>query len=174
MAIYDFEGRVPKVAENAYISETADVIGDVTIGSKCFIGPGAKIKGDYGKIIIGNESSVQENCILHARPGEKCVVGKRVNVGHGCILHGCTIMDNAVVGMGAVVSDFAVVGDWAVVGEGAVVRSKQEVPGGTIAVGVPAKVIGEVTDDYKVQWNGFKDVYVGLCERYKKGLRRVK
>lgn len=174
MTVYTFEGKTPKVGEGTYISKSAEIIGDVTIGKKCFIGPGAKIKGDYGTIVIGDENSIQENCVLHARPGEVCRIGNRTTIGHGAIIHTCTVKDSAVIGMGAIVSDFAEIGVWGVVGEGCVVKNNQQIPDGNIAVGIPAKIIGTVNEDYKTQWNKYKDIYVGLAKRYRDSLKNAK
>jgi carbonic anhydrase/acetyltransferase-like protein (isoleucine patch superfamily) len=169
--IYELEGKAPKIGKGSYVCETAVIIGNVVIGAECFIAPGAKLRGDYGAIKIGSKTSVQDNCVLHARPENKCIVGNYVTLGHGSILHTCTIKDYAVIGMGAIVSDFAVVGEWCAIGEGCVVKSNQEIPDGKIAVGVPAKIIGDVTDDYKQLWLKLKDEYVQLAKRYLKGLR---
>ena len=112
---------------------------------------------------------MQENVVIHARDGDRTVVGSNVQLGHGCILHNCTVKDNAVIGLGAILTDFSVVGDWAIVGEGAVVRG--EVPDGAIAVGIPAKVIGQVTEKHKIEWQYYKDKYAELASaRYLKGL----
>lgn len=174
MTVYEFEGKLPKIGSGTYVSESAEVIGEVKIGKRCFIAPGAKIKGDYGKIRIGDETSVQENCIIHARPNEACTIGDRVTVGHGAILHNCRIGNSAVIGMGAIVSDWAELGEWSVVGEGAVVKQSQKIPANHIAVGVPAKLIGEVTEEFKAQWNKFKDIYAELAEkRYPQGLKKM-
>lgn len=174
MAIYEFEGKRPRIGETSYVAESADIVGDVTIGEGCFIGPGAKIKGDYGTIEIGDDTSIQENCVLHARPGEKTIIGSKVTVGHGAIIHGPTLKDNCVIGMGAIVSDFAIVGEWSVVAEGCVVRSKQEIPPESIAVGIPAKVIGQIDQGYKDQWTKFKGIYSDLAtKRYPEGLKRI-
>jgi len=170
MALYKFESKVPKIGKETYVAETADVIGDVVIGNKCYIGPGARIKGDYGSIRIGNETAIQENCILHARPDETCSVGKQANIGHGAILHNCTIKDGAIIGMGAIVSDWAVVDKNAIVAEGCVVKQHQVIPAGKIAVGVPAKIIG----NRDKQWAQFKGIYVELAKRYLKGLKKIK
>ena len=170
MVLYEFEGKVPKIGKETYVAETADVIGDVVIGNKCYIGPGARIKGDYGKIRIGNETAIQENCILHARPDENCSIGNQANIGHGAILHNCTIKDGALIGMGSIVSDWAVVGENAIVAEGCVVKQNQVIPAGKIAVGVPAKIIGKRDK----QFSEFKGIYVKLAKRYLKGLKRVK
>jgi len=172
MAIYEFEGKRPRIGKTSFVPETADVVGDVTIGEGCFIGMGARIRGDYGTIVIGDRTSVQENVMIHARDGDKTVVGSNVQLGHGCLLHNCTVKDNAVIGVGAILTDYSVVGNWAIVGEGAVVRG--EIPDGKIAVGIPAKVIGEVTEQHKQEWQAYKDMYAELAiTRYPAGLKRI-
>ncbi len=170
MTIYEFEGREPEVDDSAYVSDSAEVIGDVSIGKKCFIGPGAKIKGDYGTVVIGDNSNVQENCVIHARPDERTEIGEWVTIGHGAIIHGPTIKDYAVIGMGAIVSDDAVVGEWAAVGEGAVVPNNTKIPSEKVAVGVPAKVVKEIDEDYKETWTGMKEKYAALPKKYKESL----
>jgi phenylacetic acid degradation protein len=174
MGIYEFEGRVPKIAPTAYVDEDAKVVGDVTIGAQCYVGPGARIRGDYGTITIGEKTSIQENCVLHARMNEKCEVGNHVQIGHGAILHTCTIKDYAVIGLGAVVSDYGTVGVWSIIGEGAVVTSNLTIPDGKVAVGIPAKVIRDVVDSDKELWSKYKEAYADLALRYPKGLRRIK
>ena len=174
MPIYTFEGKTPKIGPGAHVFDSADVIGDVVLGHDVYVGPGARIRGDYGRIEIGDGTAVEDNVVIHARPDQKTRIGKSVTLGHGCIVHNCTIGDFCVVGMGAVVSDWAELGEWAVVGEGAVVRNKQVLEPGDVAVGVPAKVIAKVTDEYKEQWTRFKGIYASLArERYPKGMRRV-
>jgi len=174
LPVFVFEGKVPSIGKTSYVSHSADVIGDVTIGEGCFIGPGARIKGDYGTVRIGSYTSIQENCVVHARPSDVCVIGDYVTVGHGAIIHTATIENYAVIGMGAVVSDFARVGEWGVVGEGAVVTSKTLIPRQKICVGIPAKIIGEVDDEYKQQWMKYKNYYRELAEhRYPQGLKKV-
>ena len=174
MTVYEFEGRRPKIGGSSFIAESADIVGDVTIGERCFIGPGAKIKGDYGKIAIGDDTSIQENCVLHARPGERTEIGNKVTVGHGSIIHGAFLRDYCVIGMGAIVSDFAVVGEWGVVAEGCVVKSRQEIPPESIAVGIPAKIIGKIDQDYKDQWTKYKGIYSDLAGRYPVGLKKIR
>lgn len=174
MAIYQFEDRIPKIAESAGVHETAQVIGDVTIGENCYIGPGAILRGDYSRTIIGDGTSIQEGVIIHARPGEECRIGKEVTVGHGAIIHGATIKDYAIIGMGAIVSDFAVVGEWSVVAEGAVVKSKSEIPPESIAVGVPATVIGKKIDaEFKKFWVESKKEYQRLAHKMKTKMKRI-
>lgn len=173
VTVYEFEGRVPVIGENSYVSHHASVVGKVTIGSECFIAPGASIKGDYGEIRIGNGTSVQDNVVIHARPNEITIIGDDITLGHGCIVHNATIHDHAVIGMGAIISDYAVVGEWAVVGEGAVVRQNFEVPPEKIAVGVPAKVIGDVQAHHKEELSNFKNIYRSLARRYPTGLKVI-
>jgi phenylacetic acid degradation protein len=174
LTIHEFEGHVPSVSLTAYVDEDAKIVGDVKIGAQCYIGAGARIRGDYGSIIIGDKTSVQENCVLHARMGEKCEVGSHVQIGHGAILHNCTVKDYAVIGVGAIVSDYATVGIWSIVGEGAVVTSGSTVPDGKVAVGVPAKVVRDVSDSDKQLWSKYKDIYADLALRYPKGLKRIR
>ncbi len=174
MAVSEFEGRKPVLGKGTYVHPSADVIGAVTIGSGCWIGPGARIRGDYGTIVLGDNTSVEDNCVIHARPNESTRIGNSVTIGHGCIIHNATVHDYAVIGMGSVVSDYAVVGRWAVVAEGAVVRQRQEIPAESIAVGVPAKVLDKtVGEEYKAEWSRFKDIYADLARRYPQGLREV-
>lgn len=155
------------------MSHTATIIGKVSIGEECYIAPGASVKGDYGEIRVGNGTSIQDNVIIHARPGEVTVIGNNVTLGHGCIVHNATVEDDAVIGMGAIVSDYAKIGKWAVVGEGAVVKMRSDIPSGKIAVGIPAKVIGDVKEAHMGELSHFKDVYKDLARRYPSGLKKI-
>jgi carbonic anhydrase/acetyltransferase-like protein (isoleucine patch superfamily) len=173
MTLYQLEDRMPQIGKDTYVAKSAEVIGKVIIGNNCYIGHGAVLRGDYGTIEIGDYSIVEDNCVLHARPDEKCVIGNRVTIGHGAIIHNATIHDWVVVGMGAIVSDYAVVGEWGVVGEGCVVRNKQEIPGGKVAVGVPAKVIADVNDEYKELWTKYKGLYANLAKKNVTNLKKL-
>jgi len=173
MALFRFEDRIPVVGKDSWVAESAEVIGKVIIGDNCYIGHGARLRGDYGTIDIGDFSIVEDNCVMHARPDDICKIGKHVTIGHGAVVHNATLHDWVMIGMGAIVADFAVVGEWGVVGEGAVVRNKQEIPAGKVAVGVPAKVIADVRDDYKELWTGYKGLYAKLAKRNMVGLKRV-
>lgn len=173
LVVYEFEGRIPILGRNTYVSSSASVIGKVSIDDECYVAPGAVIKGDYGEVRVGKGCSIQDNVVVHARPNDITVIGNDVTLGHGCIVHNATVMDQAVIGMGAVVSDYATIGEWAVVGEGAVVKQGFEVPSETIAVGVPAKVIGSVKDHHKEELARFKRIYKDLARRYPIGLRKL-
>lgn len=173
MTIGSFEGKTPQIGARTYVHPSADVFGDVTIGEDCWIGPGARIRGDYGTIIVGHHCSVEDNCVIHVRPGEQTRIGDWVTIGHGAVIHNVRMIhDYAIVGMGAVVSDWAVIGEWSVVGEGAVVRQGQEILPEHIAVGVPARVLDKrVSEEYKARWTHFKETYVDLAHRYPQGYR---
>ncbi len=174
MALFSFDNRSPKIGKDAYIHPSAQVIGDVTLGDGTFVGAGAVIRGDYGKIIIGNNCSIEENCTLHARPGEVSTIGNWVTVGHAATIHNTKIIhDYAVIGMGAIVSDYTEVGEWAFIGEGAVVKNGQVVEPDTINVGIPAKSVRQVTEEMKKQWRHFKQVYVDLARTYPERMKRI-
>jgi phenylacetic acid degradation protein len=171
LTIASFEGKTPRIGKGTYVHPSADVFGDVTIGEGCWIGPGARIRGDYGTILIGDCVSVEDNCVIHARPGEQTTIGDWVTIGHAAVIHNVKrLCDYAIIGMGAVVSDWAEVGQWAAVGEGAVVRQGQTIPDEHIAVGVPARVLERRVDqEYKAEWTRFKETYVDLARRYPTG-----
>ncbi len=173
MTIYEFEDRKPDISKKSYVAESSTIIGDVTVGKNCYIAPGARIKGDYGTIKIGDNSNIQENCVIHARPGEKTVIGDWVTVGHGAIIHGGEVDDYAVIGMGSIVSDEAKIGRWSVIGEGAVVKNGQKIEDEEVAVGIPSKTIKSISSEYKEEWKEIKEEYASFSRRYKENLKRI-
>jgi len=173
LAIYSFEDRTPSISPASFVHDNASVIGDVIVGERCFIGAGAVLRGDYGAIRIGDRTSIQENCVLHARFDEACNVGNDVQIGHGSILHNCEIKDYAVVGLGSRICDYAKVGVWAIIGEGAVVTSGSVIPDGKVAVGIPARPVRDVTDEDRKVWSFYKQKYAELSARYRNGLKRI-
>ncbi len=172
--IYEFEGKSPVIGRNAYIFENATIIGDIHIGDNVWIGPGAVLRGDYGTIYVGSYSAIEDNCVIHARPGEKTIIGEYVTIGHLSVIHTGIIGDYAVIGMNSTVSDFANVGEWAAIGEGAVVKNNSTIPPKSIAVGVPAKVVGVISENYMELWKKYKENYNSFCSRYSKNLINVK
>ncbi len=173
MPLYEINGRTPTIGEGTWIAPSAEIIGDVRIGSRCYVGFGAIIRGDYGTVTIGDETAVEEGVTIHARPDEKTEIGTRVTLGHMAMVHNCTISDFAVIGMKATVSDYAVVGRWAFVGEHALVVNRKTVPDGKIYAGVPAKEIGDVQEQHREAWSFFKQKYVDLTELYRTSFRRI-
>lgn len=173
MPVYEYEGQKPKIDQTAYLFPNATVIGNVTVGANTWIGPGAVLRGDYGSIEVGSYTAVEDNCVIHARPGEKSVIGDHVTLGHGSVVHTGSVENWAVIGMHAVISDFAEIGEWAAVGEGAVVKNKGKVGSGMIAVGIPAKEISEITQSYRELWTAYKQRYNEFCEKYRLSLKET-
>jgi tRNA-Thr(GGU) m(6)t(6)A37 methyltransferase TsaA len=139
------------------------------IGERCYVGHGAILRGDYGAIEIGDETAIEEGVIIHARPEDWARIGQRVTLGHGAMVHNATIHEGAVIGMRAVISDFSDVGAGAIVGEMTLVKNNQEIPSRKIAVGVPARVVGDVDQRHHDMTRWAKDLYVDLAERYAAG-----
>ena len=171
--ILNFEGRIPLIDKTAYIFPNATVIGAVKVGKNVWVGPGAVLRGDYGEIEVGDYSAIEDNCVVHARPGEKTIIGEHATIGHLSVIHTGRVHDWAVIGMNVTISDFSNVGVWSAIGEGAVVKNNQEIPDEAIAVGVPAKVIGKVSEDYKRLWTDYKHNYNTFCQRYKSNLTMI-
>ncbi|MCP4760915.1 MAG: gamma carbonic anhydrase family protein [archaeon] len=171
MTVYAFGNKKPKIHPTAWIHPNADVTGKVNIGSKVYVGSGAVIRGDLGKINIDNGSAVLENVTIQASPSQKINIGKNVTLSVGAILHNCIIHDNAMIGMGAIISDNVEVGEGAIVAEGSVVRSKTRIETNTIVAGVPAKVIGEISESKKSFIETIPKVYQGLTQKYPEKLR---
>jgi carbonic anhydrase/acetyltransferase-like protein (isoleucine patch superfamily) len=171
---YDFDGRVPSVGDATYVSETAQVIGDVRIGRNCYIGHGAILRADYGSISVGNESVIEEGVVIHAPPDEPCMIGNRVVVGHGAIIHARSIGDSAMIGMGAILSIRSEIGSRSVIAEGAVVKRGQQVPACVVMAGNPSRKIREVTQTDRDNQNMSVEIYTNLAEKYlAKGMKEV-
>ncbi|MEN8210991.1 MAG: gamma carbonic anhydrase family protein [Thermodesulfobacteriota bacterium] len=166
MAVYRYDDRIPQIGKNVYISDSARVIGDVTIGDSCYIGHGAIVRGDYGKIIIGSGSAIEENTTLHIRPNGILELEKSVTVGHGAIIHGKLIKSHAVIGIGSIIGFDVVIGSWSIVAEGCVVPQKTTIPDEKITGGVPFKIIGDVQQKHKDFWTYGKQLYVDLAKNY--------
>ena len=164
--IYKFDGKQPVVGKNSYISDISRVIGDVVIGDNCYIGHGAILRGDYGKIEIGDGTAVEEGAVIHAPPNDVNRIGKKVTIGHGAIVHGKQISDRAVIGMGAIISIYSEIGEWAIIAEGSVVKQKQIIPPKVVAAGNPAKIVREINEKDQEFWNFGKQIYIDLAKKY--------
>jgi carbonic anhydrase/acetyltransferase-like protein (isoleucine patch superfamily) len=168
-----FRGAVPKVAASAYIDQSAQVIGDVEIGERTSIWPCAVARGDVNFIRIGEETSIQDNSVLHVDQNEfgsfPLLIGSRVTVGHAAVLHGCTVEDECLIGIGAIVLNGAKIGAGSVVAAGALVPEGMEIPPGSMAMGTPAKVRREVTEEERERFRLNAARYVETCEQYRQG-----
>src|SRR5262245_13230636 len=164
--IVTFEGKTPVIADDVFLAPTATLIGDVHVGSLSSIWFGAVLRGDFERIDVGEGTSVQDNAVIHCAPGMPTAVGSDIIIGHGALLEGCVIEDGAVIGMGCVVLQRARVGAGAMVAAGAVVAEGQEIPGGHLAVGVPARVAKELGGSSKEWVAKAAPAYDALRQRY--------
>ena len=158
MAIYEFKGYKPVIDESAFVHPLAAVTGNVIIGKDVYIGPGAAIRGDWGKIIIKDGCNVQENCTIHMFPGVTVTLEKGAHVGHGAVIHGAHLKENCLIGMNAVIMDNVVVGAGSIVGALAFIKEGTEIPDKKIVVGNPAKIVKDVSDemlDWKTEGTGW-------------------
>ena len=144
---YEYKGIKPVVHESAYVHPQATVTGQVIIGKNVYVGPGAAIRGDFGKIIIEDGCNVQENCTIHMFPGVTVTLKEKAHIGHGAIIHGATIGRNCLIGMNAVIMDNAVLGDECIVGALSFVKANEVIPERSLLVGNPAKIIKQVSDE---------------------------
>ena len=147
MTVFSFEGIVPVVHESSFVHPNPTVTGDVIIGRDVYVGPGAAIGGDWGRVVIEDGCNVQENCVIHMFPGVTVVLESSAHIGHGAIIHGARIGRNTLVGMNAVIMDNAVIGAECVVGALTFVPADMKVPARKVVVGSPAKILRDVTDD---------------------------
>ena len=164
--LYEFDGRTPRVGKKTFVSDLARVIGDVIIGDSCYIGHGAILRGDYGRIEIGSGTAVEEGVIVHAPPDDICKIGQMVTIGHGAIIHGKSIGDYAVIGMGAVISIHSEIGAGSIVAEGGIVKMQQIVGEKVMVAGNPARVIREIKPSDEKHWQYGKQVYIDLAGKY--------
>ena len=152
-----------------FVAPTATVIGDVALGEETGIWFGAVLRGDRDRIEIGAGSNVQDNAVVHTSRGFPARIGKEVSVGHGAILHGCTVRDRVLVGMGAIVMNGAVVGEDSIIAAGAVVTEGTVVPPGSVVMGVPAKVVKPATPGQKEGIRKNAESYIALAKSYGHG-----
>jgi carbonic anhydrase/acetyltransferase-like protein (isoleucine patch superfamily) len=172
--IYSFDGKQPSIGEETYVSETAILIGDIIVGNNCYIGHGAILRGDYGRIRIGNGTAVEEGAVIHAPPDEECTIGNRVTIGHGAIIHARTIGNNATIGMGSVLSIRCEVGENSIIAEGCAVKQNQIIPADMIAAGNPAVIKRPVNNEDIEFWEWGKKLYIDLAKKYLEiGMKRI-
>ena len=145
--IYEFNGFRPVIHESAFVHPQAAVTGNVIIGRDVYIGPGAAIRGDWGRIVIADGCNVQENCTIHMFPGITVYLHESAHIGHGAIVHGATIGRNSLIGMNAVLMDEVEIGEECVVGALCFIKSGEKIPRRSLVVGNPGKIIREVTDE---------------------------
>jgi phenylacetic acid degradation protein len=163
--VYAIDGITPVVHPSAFVHPSAVLIGDVIVGARAYIGPAACLRGDFGRIVVEAGANIQDTCMLHGFPGKDTVVGAEVTVGHGAVLHGCVVGRGALIGMNCVVNDNAEVGEDAIVAALAFVKAEARIPARSLAAGIPARVLRELSEQ-EIRWK--KDnmqLYQKLAER---------
>jgi carbonic anhydrase/acetyltransferase-like protein (isoleucine patch superfamily) len=175
MAIYELDGEAPEFpADGLYwVAETASVVGRVRLGSDVSIWYGSVLRGDNEWIEIGTRSQIQDNCTLHTDPGFPLTIGQSCVIGHNVVLHGCTIGDSSLIGMGAIVLNGARIGANCLVGAGALITEGKEFPDGSVILGAPAKAVREAGEKARAMTARAAEVYVKRWKRYADGLKRI-
>ena len=173
MAVYEVDGKTPQVDSTAWIADSAQVMGHVTLGPDASVWFGCVLRGDTESMTVGEGSNIQDLTVMHADHGLPLTIGKHVTVGHKVMLHGCTIGDESLIGIGAVVLNGAKIGKNCLVGAGALVTEGKEFPDGSMIIGAPAKAVRELTPE---QIEGLRQSalhYIENARRFKQGLRRI-
>ncbi len=172
MPCYEIDGIKPVIHPTAYVHPDAVLIGDVIVGENCYVAPLASLRGDFGRIIMEKGSNIQDSCVMHGFPGSDTVIEENGHVGHGAILHGCRVGQNALIGMNSVIMDNAVVGQSTIVAASSFVKAGMEIPDRVLVAGTPAKVVRELSEaemNWKIE--GTK-AYQDLAQRSINSLRQ--
>jgi len=165
--IRSFNGKTPKIAESAFVSEAAYVVGDVEIGESASIWPGAVLRGDSGYIKIGASTTIQDNSVIHSGSADGVTIGVDVNVGHSVVIHGIKIGDSCLIGNSATVLENVRIGNFCVIAAGCVVAPRMTIPDNSYVVGVPAEIKGEVSEERRSYLENGRSHYVELARQYK-------
>jgi phenylacetic acid degradation protein len=171
--VYAIDGIIPVVHPSAFVHPTAVLIGDVIIGPRCYVGPVASLRGDFGRLILGEGANIQDTCVMHGFPNTDTVVEENGHIGHGAVLHGCRIGRNVLVGINAVIMDGAQIDENSIVAAMAFIKAQTRIPPGCLVAGVPARVVRALTDD-EIAWKSQGTAtYQDLAVRSLKTLRQV-
>ncbi len=173
MPIYEFEKKAPKIAATSYVHPQAVLIGDVEIGARCYIGPGAVLRADFGSIRVGPGSSIQDNAVLHADHGKPISIQKNVIIAHNATVHGATIGSFVLVGMGAILLDGASCGDHVLIAAGSLVKGRLQIPSNVVVAGNPARIIGPLSQVQKKRIHDGVKTYQDLVQRSLKACREI-
>jgi carbonic anhydrase/acetyltransferase-like protein (isoleucine patch superfamily) len=169
MIVRPYDGKKPRLGAQVFVAENATLIGDVELGNDCSIWFGTVLRGDVHSIIVGSRTNIQDNCVVHVTAGTHPVmIAEEVTIGHGAIVHGCTIKRGCLIGMGSRILDGAVIGEQSLVGAGALVPEGMRVPPRSLVLGVPARVKRPLTDEEVAGLERSWQNYVGYKEKYLK------
>jgi len=173
MAVYELDGVAPDIAATAWVADSAQVMGDVKLEADASVWFGTVVRGDTSSITIGEGSNVQDASVLHADLGMPLVIGRHVTIGHQVMLHGCTIGDETLIGIGAIVLNGAKIGKNCLVGAGALVTEGKEFPDGSMIIGSPARVVKPLTAEQMQGLRQSAQHYIDNAHRFKTGLRKL-
>jgi carbonic anhydrase/acetyltransferase-like protein (isoleucine patch superfamily) len=165
--IRSFNGKMPKIAKSAFISEAAYVIGEVEIGESSSVWPGVVIRGDLASIKIGGNTTIQDNSVLHTEVDVPLEIGDNVVIGHSVVLHGLKIGSNTLIGNNATVLDESKIGSFCIIAAGSVVSQGSEIPDNSMVAGVPAKIKRQVSPEQRRRLKEWPQIYTELTKRYK-------
>ena len=173
MALYEFEGKKPQIPSDSFVHPKAVLIGDVRIGHECLIAPGVSIRADFGPVIIGDRSSIQDNAVIHVYPGSQSIVENDVTVAHGVILHDVHIKARCMIGIGAIVLFNVICEEDVFVSAGSLVPRGMHIPDGKVVAGNPANVTRDVTEKDRQAAKDGIEAYRYLCRQYLATMRSV-
>ena len=173
VAVYELDGVAPSVAASAWIADSAQVMGNVALAEDVSVWFGVVVRGDTEAIHIGRGSNIQDGSVLHADHGKPLVIGENVTVGHKVMLHGCTVGDGSLIGIGAIVLNGARIGRGCIVGAGALVTEGKEFPDGSMVIGSPAKAVRALTPEQQQGLLQSAQHYVANAARFRSGLKHI-
>lgn len=175
MAIYELEGKKPQLPEDGsyWIAPDAQIMGNVILRQNASVWFGSVIRGDNDPIEIGENSNIQDGTVIHTDYGSPVTVGKNVTVGHKCMLHGCTIGDNSLIGIGSIILNNTRIGKNCLIGANTLIAENKDIPDGSMVLGAPGRVIRQLSDDQIALIKGSADVYVQNWQRFAKSLKRL-
>lgn len=173
MAIYEVDGVAPQIAESAWVADSAHVMGDVVLGDEVGIWFGVVVRGDTASITVGARTNIQDMSVLHADVGMPLTIGAGVTVGHKAMLHGCTVGDDSLIGIGAIVLNGAKIGKGCLVGAGALVTEGKEFPDGSMILGSPARVALQLSPEQQQGLRASATSYVANAQRFKASLHKI-
>lgn len=165
--LYPFAGEEPKIAEDVFLAPGCKIIGEVKIKEGASVWYNAVIRGDLAKIEIGQQSNIQENSSLHVDHDQELIIGDKVTIGHGAVIHSCAIKDNCLIGMGATILNGAVIGENSIIGANALITEGKKIPPGSLVIGVPGKVIKQLNNKQIKQLSQHAEDYAKLASKYK-------
>jgi carbonic anhydrase/acetyltransferase-like protein (isoleucine patch superfamily) len=169
--VYEIDGKRPQIGTGTWVAPSAEIIGEVEIGENCYIGFGAVIRGDFGKIKIGDQSLIEEGVVIHT--ADRTDIGTQVIIGHLAMIHDAAIHDNALIGMKAMICEYATIGEGSIIAEQSLVRKQTTIPPGMIAAGSPAKIVGDVGPHHRERLASGIGAYLQLIRSYHHSFKQI-